>query len=61
MDGTLLAVEFDKVVLETVYVKKGEDTAYSGITPMRDKTYDYGKYNFLGWVYDEDDASSEEE
>lgn len=57
MDGTLLAVEFDKVVLETVYVKKGEDTAYSGITPMRDKTYDYGKYNFLGWVYDEDDAS----
>lgn len=50
-DGTVLATGFKTEVLETVYVKKGE-AAQCSVTPKRDKTYDYGKYEFTGWSLD---------
>lgn len=44
----------DAVVLETVYVKAGEtvlEEQIAGISPLCDKDFDYGKYNFDGWYY----------
>lgn len=49
-DKTVLAKTFKTETLETVYVKENGAAEYTGKTPARDKTEEYGKYEFAGWA-----------